>query len=132
MIVMIVAGFGFRGAATAASLRDALSRTGYEAHVSALATADDKARAPGMAALAHGLGLPVHPVPPQDLAQAETSTNSPVAQQHRNTGSVAEATALTAAGPGARLLSTRVISGDRLATCAIACAPSTPIQGEPQ
>jgi len=34
--------------------------------------------------------------------------------------SVAEAAALAAAGPGARLVGTRVISDDRLATAAIA------------
>ena len=35
-------------------------------------------------------------------------------------GSVAEAAALAAAGPGARLLAPRMISADRMASCALA------------
>ncbi|HRO16470.1 MAG TPA: hypothetical protein PLL33_15800, partial [Paracoccus sp. (in: a-proteobacteria)] len=38
------------------------------------------------------------------------------------TGSVAEAVALAAAGPGARITTRRVVSPDRSATCAIAQA----------
>ena len=47
---MRVAGIGFRGAATLASLKDALLRAGGDAD--ALATADAKATAPVMQALA--------------------------------------------------------------------------------
>jgi cobalt-precorrin 5A hydrolase len=41
----------------------------------------------------------------------------------RGVGSVAEAVALAAAGPGARIVVARVISSDRMATCAIAQGP---------
>jgi cobalt-precorrin 5A hydrolase len=47
-------------------------------------------------------------------------TQSARVRERFGTGSVAEASALAAAGPGARLLGPRVISGDGLATAAIA------------
>ncbi|HPD90998.1 MAG: cobalamin biosynthesis protein [Rhodobacter sp.] len=110
---MIVAGFGFSSRATAASLRAALVATG--AAPAALATLADKAGA--LAPLARALGLPViavtGPLP-------DTDTQSPRSLAARGTGSVAEACALKAAGPGAVLLTPRVTSPDRLATCAIA------------
>ena len=119
---VIVAGFGFRGSATPESLRDALARTGMQAHISDIATVADKADTPAFNLFSENLGLPVHRVPQTDLAQAETETDSHVVHAHRNTGSVAEAAALIAAGPGARLLGPRVVSQDQMATCAIACA----------
>ncbi|SDY31179.1 cobalamin biosynthesis protein [Citreimonas salinaria] len=115
---MIVAGFGFRAAATADSLRDALARAGKDAD--ALATAADKAEAPAFRALADALSLPVTAVPPEALAAQETATHSEASLAAHGTGSVAEAAALAAAGPGARLLAPRAISGDRMATCALA------------
>lgn len=121
---MIVAGFGFRSAATEASLIDALARTGMQDRVTALATPQDKAQTPAFVAFSTGLHLPVHEVAPDQLTETPTPTNSPVSQAYRQTGSVAEASALNAAGPGGQLLHTRVISADRMATCAIACAAS--------
>ncbi|MGR3493836.1 cobalamin biosynthesis protein [Citreimonas sp.] len=115
---MIVAGFGFRAAATADSLRDALARTGKDAD--ALATAADKADAPAFTNFARTLGLPVHAVAPDTLRAQDTLTASAASRAARDTGSVAEAAALAAAGPGARLLAPRAISGDRMATCALA------------
>lgn len=106
---MIVAGFGFSSRATVESLKGALAATGHQPD--AVATLADKA--PALAAL----GLPViavsGPLPP-------TPTQSPASLAARGTGSVAEACALDAAGPGAYLLTTRRVSPDGLATCAIA------------
>ncbi|PZR00911.1 MAG: precorrin methylase [Cereibacter sphaeroides] len=113
---MIVAGFGFRREATVASLRDALGRTGAK-DVTLLATASDKAVAPAFVALAQELALPV--IPLDDLS-ITTLTNSAASRAARGTGSVAEAAALVAAGPGASLLGMRVVSADRMATCALA------------
>jgi len=114
---MIVAGFGFSTRATTASLRAAFAAAGAPP-VAALATAADKV--PGLTALAAELGLPVigieGPLPP-------TPTRSPVSLAARGTGSLAEACALAAAGPGAVLRGHRVLSPDRLATCAIAIRP---------
>ncbi|MCY1128357.1 cobalamin biosynthesis protein [Frigidibacter sp. RF13] len=115
---MRVAGFGFRGAATVASLQDALARAG--GGVTALATADRKASAPVAGAFARALGLPLVAVPRDLLARAVVLTHSAKVAERFGTGSVAEAAALVACGPGARLIGPRVVSGDGLATVAIA------------
>jgi cobalt-precorrin 5A hydrolase len=117
---MIVAGFGFRRAATAESLLDALDKArGPQAPV-LLATAEDKAAAPAFQALSARLGLPIHTVTLDALAQVETPTRSATVRALRGSGSVAEAAALVAAGPGASLLGPRAVSADRMATCALA------------
>ncbi len=125
---MTVAGFGFRGGATLASLHDALARALQSAQhpagrlttVTQLATAHDKADAACLLALAARLGLPVCAVAPGPIATAATWTASAAVRARRNTGSVAEAAALAAVGPGGRLLQPRSVSSDRLATCALA------------
>lgn len=116
---MIVAGFGFRAATSAESLRDAMAQAGGPAP-DALATAADKAETRVFRAFAEGLGLPVRAVAAADLRAQETVSASPASRSARATGSVAEAAALAAAGPGARLLAPRAISADRMATCALA------------
>lgn len=115
---MRVAGFGFRSAATVASLRDALDRAG--GRVDRLATAADKAATPVFRAFAGEMRLPVLAVAPEGLADRPTITQSARVAARFGAGSLAEAAALAAAGPGARLLGPRVISGDGLATAAIA------------
>jgi cobalt-precorrin 5A hydrolase len=115
---MIVAGLGFRKDAEIDSLRDALSRTGH--HPQALATAADKADAPAIRALADELGLPLHAVALADLQGQTTQTHSPRVAKLYGTGSLAEAAALAAAGPNARLLGPRVTSKDGKATAALA------------
>jgi len=117
---MIVAGFGFRATATEASLRSAFELATPGHAVTALATVSDKARAKCLAELAELLCLPVLPIDPDAIQSMNTLTQSPRVQQARGTGSLAEAAALAAAGPGARLALPRYISSDRLATCAIA------------
>lgn len=117
----MIAGFGFRAAATPASLHDALARAGGAARaLAALAVPADKAGAPCLVALAQALGAPVVAVSPEALRAAPTATASARVIALRGTGSVAEAAALAAAGQGARLAGPRAISTDRLATCALA------------
>jgi len=116
----IVAGFGFRAAATADSLRSALGRAAGDRRVALLAAPADKAEAACLRAVAATLNLPVVGVAAAALAATETVTRSPRAHAARGVGSVAEAAALAAAGPGGRLVGARHISEDRLATCAIA------------
>ncbi|WP_425102380.1 cobalamin biosynthesis protein [Tropicibacter sp. S64] len=122
---MIVAGFGFSTRVGTDSLRDALARACQAAGVrpDALATAHDKA--PALAPLADGLRLPLHPIAPDALTRQTTLTQSPRALHERGTGSVAEAAALSAAGPGARLLTPRIHAQDRLSSCALAEGPKT-------
>ncbi len=116
---MIVAGFGFRGEATKASLMAALQATAIR-DVDALATPADKADAPAFHALAEEMALPVLRIATLALKTAETITQSNHSLANRGTGSVAEACALAAAGPQAELVTHRMISPDRMATCAIA------------
>jgi cobalt-precorrin 5A hydrolase len=113
---MIVAGLGFRSKASTASLRDALTRAG--GNPDALATAAEKAAAPALQALSRETNLPIIAV--ADLTGQPTATNSPRVAALKGTGSVAEAAALAAAGPDARLIAPRVISADRMATAALA------------
>lgn len=121
---VIVAGFGFRVAATEASLADALSgalaHAGQGGPVAALATARDKAASAVFSGFARRAGLPAHAIDAPDLARQRTRTLSAPSLAARGTGSVAEAAALAAAGPGARLLAPRHVSGDGMATCALA------------
>lgn len=116
---MIVAGFGFRTDATTASLEAALRATG--AHpVTALATLSSKAAQ--LAPLAQRLNLPLIAI--DALTGIATPTQSPASLAAHGTGSVAEAAALAAAGLNARLIAPRILSPDRLATCALAESPS--------
>ncbi|WP_242128258.1 cobalamin biosynthesis protein [Sphingobium sp. Sx8-8] len=118
---MIVAGFGFREGATLASLEGALRAAAHDSlSVAALATLDSKADQ--LAPLARKLGLPLLQVARETLARQSVVTHSPMSEAIHGTGSVAEATALAAAGPAARLLSPRHVSPDRLATCALAAS----------
>ena len=117
---MIVAGFGFRADATVDSLRDAYHAASDGFEVTRLATLDDKAHAPAFAGLTQELGVAYTPVLAEYASATQTITQSEYSKTARATGSVAEATALVAAGPGARLIKTRVVSRDGMATCALA------------
>ena len=117
---VIVAGFGFRAGASVDSLRDALARAAVDHAPDCLATATDKAKAPAFQAFVAETRLPFHAIAATDLAAMKTLTQSVAARASHSTGSVAEAAALAAAGPGARLIAPRTISTDRQATCALA------------
>lgn len=121
---MKVAGLGFRKAASVASLRAALQAAGGApggVHgVGRLATLDSKAGAAAILALAADLGVPVQGIAPDVLAGTATSTRSARMLDRFGAGSLAEAAALAAAGPGARLLGPRAVSADGMATAAIA------------
>lgn len=116
---MIVAGFGFRGGAPLSAMEAALALAcAGLPPVTALAAPHDKA--PALRPLAAAMGLPVIAVAAEALAAIETPTRSAHSLAARAAGSVAEASALAAAGPGAHLLRTRQVSPDRMATCAVA------------
>ena len=119
----LVAGFGFRAAATAESLANALAQaraaTGRAEPLARIAAPSDKAAAPVLARFAAEAGAEIAAIAADDLP-AETPTQAPRVLAKRGVGSVAEAAALAAAGPGARLLAPRAISEDRAATCALA------------
>lgn len=138
---MMVAGLGFRADAPLSSLREALELALERARVHtleqgrdqllaqscpeapaspilhALASAPSKALAPALQDLAQALGLAVIAAP---VTGIPTPTQSARVQTAFGTGSVAEASALSALGPNARLIVTRVQSRDGMATAAIA------------
>ncbi len=122
---MIVAGLGFSSAATTDSLRAAFDQASVGQNIDALATVAEKRGHPALAEFAATTALPLHFIASADLAAQRTLTCSPRSRATYGTGSVAEASALAAAGPGARLSSPRQISGDRLATCAVAIGGQT-------
>lgn len=117
---MIVAGFGFRNLAPQSALTEALGAALALApgvRLDALATARHKAAAPVIQSFAATMALPLCAV---EVAGQETPTQSARIVARFGTGSVAEAAALLAAGPGARLIVGRVVSADGMATAAIA------------
>ncbi|MBW4709106.1 cobalamin biosynthesis protein [Roseobacter sp. YSTF-M11] len=122
---MIVAGFGFRKSASVGSLRNAYDRARADAHPDLLAAPDDKITVKAFRLFADEVGRPVRGVPADVLEQQSTVTQSLASLVERNIGSVAEAAALAAAGPGAKLLTERHISADKLATCALAMRETT-------
>ncbi|MEX0306624.1 MAG: cobalamin biosynthesis protein [Ruegeria sp.] len=122
---MIVAGLGFSSSATVASLRAVFDRASEGQNVDALATAAEKDGHAALIELADATSLPLHLISADDLAGQRTLTCSPRSRATYGTGSVAEASALAAAGHGARLISPRHISDDRLATCAVAIGGQT-------
>jgi cobalt-precorrin 5A hydrolase len=117
---MKVAGLGFKRDVTLASLREALMAAGGPAGLAAVATVSDKAEAEVLKQLARECGVPIKAIPADLLAGIRTPTQSKLITEKFRTGSVAEAAALAAAGPRARLIATRVVSQDRTATAAIA------------
>lgn len=116
---MRVAGFGFRDGTEITSLRAALMAAGG-GEIHALASVAEKAEEPVLQALAAEMGVRVIALPVNMLAGVETITQSPRMLARFGTGSLAEAAALRAAGPGARLLGPRAASPDGLAMAAIA------------
>jgi cobalt-precorrin 5A hydrolase len=120
---VIVAGIGCRKGATAdeiaAAIAAALARAGLDA-VDLIATPAIKGGEPGIAAAAAKLGIPLVLVPPAELeaASPRTVTRSERVVQLMGVPSVAETAALAAAGPTARLITPRTVTGP--ATCALA------------
>src|SRR5690606_5238640 len=103
---MRVAGIGCRADAPLAALQAALDAAEAQAGpVDALATI--AARGPHLAPLAGLRALPLHLVAVEGIA---TPTQSPRILALHGTGSVAEAAALAAAGPGARIVAVRHVS----------------------
>jgi cobalt-precorrin 5A hydrolase len=115
---MRAAGFGFRKGVQLACLRDLLAAAeAAGGRAAALAALPAKAADAGLRALADERGLPLLAVPVSGIA---TPTHSARIAALHGTGSVAEAAALAAAGPGARITVARIVAPDGTATCAIA------------
>jgi cobalt-precorrin 5A hydrolase len=128
---VIVAGIGCRKGASAAevdaALEAALERAGRPlARIDRIATAAAKRDEAGIAASAKARGLPLVLVAQPDLetASARGATWSARVLALAGVPSVAEAAALAAAGPRARLILPRIVKGP--VTCALAEAEEAP------
>jgi cobalt-precorrin 5A hydrolase len=122
---VIVAGLGCRRGASAASVKAvieaALARTSYaKCDLGVIATAVTKRSEEGIAAAASALGVPLVFIPLVDLqsASARTLTRSARVAALIGVPSVAEAAALAAGGPAARLIAARIALDG--VTCALA------------
>lgn len=117
--LVLVAGFGFRRGAQLSSLSDVLDQLETQfGGVDRLAVADSMCSL--VQQLGHERGIKVLKVSDTLLPTITTVTYSTHSLKARGTGSVAEAVALVAAGPGGQLLGPRLISADRMATAAVA------------
>lgn len=120
---MTIIGFGFRAAADLASLQDALAQVLAQAghpKIDAIVTEAAKSRETVFQELAQLLCLPGLGITQTDLSQMITPTQSDRIKDRFGTGSLAEAAALAAAGQNAVLVASRVVSGDGMATAALA------------
>jgi cobalt-precorrin 5A hydrolase len=122
---MIVAGFGCRPGAPLSDFVSALSDVGHYG-VTHIAIPHFRAAEAGVIAAIKQWDLPVAIIDQAGLEQAcdRAVTHSALALEHTGVSSVAESAALAAAGPGGRLLATRVSAG--LVTCAIAAGAELP------
>jgi len=122
---MIIAGVGCRKGAGAAEIEAAiaaaLDRVGLGiAAVRVVATSAAKGSEPGIAAAATSIGVPLVLIAQDKLAAAgaRAATRSERVLALAGVPSVAEAAALAAGGPAARLIAPRIAVGP--ATCALA------------
>jgi cobalt-precorrin 5A hydrolase len=121
----VIAGIGFRRGTSAEDIVSLLRRACAQAGrtAAALATPTEKAEEPGLREAAKLLALPLIPVSPDALAEAQPRCITPSvrALQAMGVASVAEGSALAAAGPRGKLLLARIASAT--ATCALAETP---------
>jgi cobalt-precorrin 5A hydrolase len=128
---MMVAGVGCRRGTSASAIEKviaaALARAGLASGtIDAIATADVKRDEPGIAEAAAALGIRLVLIPQADLERAgsRAATQSQRVMDLVGVPSVAEAAALAAGGPAARLLLPRIAIGP--ATCALATSGGAP------
>jgi cobalt-precorrin 5A hydrolase len=128
---MIVAGVGCKRGAPAsdieAAIRAALARANVsEDALDAVATIAAKSAEAGIKAAAEKLGVAVVKVSEAEMKAASDRTETRSARVLALMGvpTVAEAAALAAAGPAARLLGPRLVVG--AATCALAASEAQP------
>ena len=122
---MMVAGIGCRKGTPAVDIEAAIVAACARAGVATsdlqlIATSAAKGGEPGIAQAASAIGVPLVLIPQGDLAAAggRTVTRSARVVALAGVPSVAEAAALAAGGPAARLVLSRMVVGP--ATCALA------------
>lgn len=121
---MSVAGLGFRAAATLASLDELLLRLDLTPGAQLALPAFRQIHPLTGELQARGFGIRF--IPEAALRGVSTPTRSPRVLARFGTGSIAEACALVAAGPAARIILPRVVSTDGCATAALARSDERP------
>jgi cobalt-precorrin 5A hydrolase len=127
----LVIGLGFRDKASAQSIGEVVATVAAHSAMpgvaAVLAVLEDKAAHPGLVAAAQARHLRIETVAAEAIRQADAqvATRSERVEKYRDVGSVCEAAALAAAGAGARLVVTRIVSADRHATAAAAIIEDT-------
>jgi cobalt-precorrin 5A hydrolase len=118
---VVVLGVGLEAGTPVSHVHDLLARLGIDPDAaSVVATVDTRASEPALLALAEGRALRTFPA--ADLDRVAVPHPSPVVRRLTGTGSVAEAAALLAAGPGGVL----VVEKARGAGVTVALARSGP------
>ena len=121
---LIFAGFGFREHVDLECFLEVLSflykKHKNEGELVAISTLAKKARYPVFQMLAKETNLQVISLDIRDIIRQNTLSFSELSMQLYQTGSLAEASALAAAGKNSQLLSCRIKSTKRMATCALA------------
>lgn len=122
----LVIGLGFRDQATAQSIGEVMRRAVEHATrpgaATSLAVVVDKAAHPALLAAVEASRYHLQTIAADAMRQADSriATRSERVIRQRGVGSVCEATALAAAGIGARLVMSRIVSADHAATAAAA------------
>ena len=120
LVVGVGASRGAEPSALAQAAEGILRRSGRVAKsVAAVATAAIKEAEPAIVELAAKWGVPLTTFPADVLAAQPVPNPSPTVEAAVGTPSVAEAAALVAAGPGARLLGVKQVSAARDSTVAL-------------
>lgn len=121
---MLVCGIGCRRGASVeeieAAIQTARTSLGCVGEIAVIATEASKCEEPGLREAARRLGVELVAFTADELRSTAPTvlTHSPAALLHKGTPSVAEAAALLAGGPNARLLGPRITLPK--ATCAFA------------
>jgi cobalt-precorrin 5A hydrolase len=122
----LVIGLGFREQATAQSIGEVLTLAVEHATrpgaATSLAVVVDKAAHPALVAAVEASRYHLETITADAMRHADLriATRSERVIRQRGVGSVCEATALAAAGIGARLVMNRIVSADHTATAAAA------------
>ena len=116
----ITAGIGLRPGTSEADIEACLTQTLAADAIKRLATLASRRDEPGLAAVAQAHDLSLVAIPDEALAgfEAACATRSTRISGLYGVGSVAEAAALAAAGPGATLIQPRIATAR--VTCALA------------
>ena len=119
---MNVLGLGFRKKATLESFENVLTSINFMMPLDAIAVPIDKCNHPHFIIFAEELCVNILKISKSVIIDQKTLTQSKMVQLFRQSGSIAEATALAGAGKNSSLIVERVISDDGCVAAAIACS----------